>query len=147
MSIKLSREEEYGIIALIDLSRNGHQVERVKVIADRQNIPSRFLEQIFTKLRQANIVVGKRGPTGGYRLSESADKITLSRVVNALRPEAKAEDVVNRGNIARVVNSAWGEIEKSFNKTLEKMTLADLSNKASRLSKDEPSQTLEEKQE
>lgn len=131
MAIRLSREEEYGIIALIDLSRNGVEVERVRAIADRQNIPTRFLEQIFSKLRQADIVVGKRGPTGGYKLSGNPNEITLSRVMEALRPTVQSADVVGRSSIAKAVSSFWTDIEESFNTTLEGLTLADLSDKAS----------------
>ena len=92
MSLRLSKEERYGIMALIDLSRNTNgttndestDVVRVRTIAERQDIPTRFLEQIFSKLRQANIVVGKRGPQGGYRLARDPNEITLDSVLRAL---------------------------------------------------------------
>ena len=136
MSIKLSREEQYGIMALIDLSSqtatNGEEtttVERVRTIANRQNIPARFLEQIFSKFRQADIVVGKRGPQGGYRLSRDAKDITLDTVMEALRPNVQATELGT--GLAQVVNSVWSEIELSFNQTLNGVTLADLQERAS----------------
>jgi len=136
--LRLSKEERYGIMALIDLSRitstNGEEavveVERVRTIAERQKIPTRFLEQIFSKFRQAEIVVGKRGPQGGYRLAQNANEITLDRVMEALRPNLQNSDSGTINGLAQAVNTIWAEIETSFNTTLGGLTLADLLERA-----------------
>lgn len=48
MAVKLSREEQYGIMALVDLAYNlNGGPAQVRQIAKRQRIPQRFLEQIF----------------------------------------------------------------------------------------------------
>ena len=139
--LRLSKEERYGIVALIDLSRvtatnteeSDSGVERVRTIAERQKIPTRFLEQIFSKFRQAGVVVGKRGPHGGYRLAKNADEITLDTVMEALRPTQNAVSDLSINGLSQAVNTIWAEIESSFTNTLEGLTLADLLEKAEEL--------------
>ena len=147
MPLKLSREEQYGIMALIDLSRNTNSgSSRVKSIAARQAIPTRFLEQIFSKLRQADLVIGKRGPTGGYTLSRPAQEIKLNTVMDALRPSKIQVTRETKGlssNLAQAVNSVWSEIEILFQNSLKEVSLAHLSNRAEKLFTEEAEVTAE----
>jgi len=124
MSLKLSQEEKYGIMALIDLSQAG-QSARVKNIAERQNIPKRFLEQIFNRFRQADIVVGKRGPAGGYTLAKPADEIKLNTIMAALKPTSKEKPAINNG-LSTTISNVWSEVEEKFNQTLETISLENL---------------------
>ena len=56
----------------------------MRAISERQAIPLRYLEQILQQLRRAGLVVGKRGPGGGYRLARPPEEITLREVVEAV---------------------------------------------------------------
>jgi len=140
MGLKLSKEEQYGIMALIDLSQAG-QSARVKSIAERQDIPKRFLEQIFNRLRQADIVVGKRGPAGGYTLARPAHEIKLNTIMAALKPvptEASTSgEVVTSNGLAGSVTSFWSEVEEQFNQTLGNITLASLRDRTEDLEPEE----------
>jgi Rrf2 family protein len=53
-------------------------------IATQQAIPSRYLEEIIGELRKAGLVVGKRGPRGGYRLAKPPQDIAVSEILHAL---------------------------------------------------------------
>lgn len=84
-SVKLSSKGRYAVRALFDIAfYNEGRPTQVKDIADRQQIPPRFLEQIFQELKRAGIVGSKRGPQGGYLLSQDATSIRLGDVVRAL---------------------------------------------------------------
>src|SRR6478736_3014613 len=84
-SVKLSSKGRYAVRALFDIAfYNDGRPTQVKDIADRQQIPPRFLEQIFQELKRAGIVGSKRGPQGGYLLSQDAASIRLGDVVRAL---------------------------------------------------------------
>ncbi|HSG05104.1 MAG TPA: Rrf2 family transcriptional regulator, partial [Nitrospiria bacterium] len=68
--MKLSAKTEYGIQALLELaSRNGDAPAQAKSIAQRQNIPYRFLEQVLNNLRKAGLIESIRGAQGGYTLA------------------------------------------------------------------------------
>lgn len=81
----ISTRSRYGLRALtelINMSTDGPV--SLSVLAERQEIPLRYLEQIFGRLRAAGLVKGRRGPGGGYVLSRAACDIRLIDVVAAL---------------------------------------------------------------
>ena len=76
--MRLSLQVRYAICGVFDLAYNGHgEPVQVRVISERQGIPTRYLEQIFRRLRQGQIVLSKRGPGGGYTLARPPAEITL----------------------------------------------------------------------
>ncbi|MCC6932700.1 MAG: Rrf2 family transcriptional regulator [Deltaproteobacteria bacterium] len=138
MAVKLSREEQYGIMALVDLAYNlDGGPAQVRQIAKRQRIPQRFLEQIFAKLRQADVVVGKRGPRGGYSLAKPANEIKLEEVMQALRPRLQEDDRSDAPALANLIDNVWSEIEGSFHSTLRQVSLANLCDRAKALGIDD----------
>jgi len=83
--MRLSRQVQYAICGVFDLAYNGcGEPVQIRVISERQAIPSRYLEQIFQRLRRAGLVSSKRGPGGGYTLSRSPARISLREVVEAV---------------------------------------------------------------
>lgn len=83
--MRLSRQVQYALCGIFDLAYNGvGQPVRVQSIGARQQIPYRFLEQIFQRLRKAGLVEGKRGPGGGYTLCRPTDQISLREVCEAV---------------------------------------------------------------
>ncbi len=134
MAVKLSREEQYGIMALVDLAYNlNGGPAQVRQIAKRQKIPQRFLEQIFAKLRQADVVVGKRGPRGGYSLAKDPKNIKLEEVMRALRPKLQEDQRTDAPALAELIDVVWSEIEGSFQSTLRGVSLESLCERAKQL--------------
>ncbi|MDD6395744.1 MAG: Rrf2 family transcriptional regulator [Firmicutes bacterium] len=84
--MKVSAKVEFGIAAIIDIALYSELGEAVTVysIAKRQNISSKYLEQIITVLRQANLIRGLKGSKGGYVIARPTDKITFKEIINAL---------------------------------------------------------------
>jgi Rrf2 family protein len=83
--MKLSNRAIYGIRALFDLAYHGGQGPvQIREIAEREDIPLRFLEQIFQDLRRAELVESKRGPKGGFLLSREPREISLALALEAL---------------------------------------------------------------
>ena len=131
MAVKLSREEQYGIMALVDLAYNlNGGPAQVRQIAKRQKIPQRFLEQIFAKLRQADVVIGKRGPRGGYSLAKDPKDIKLEEVMRALRPKLQEDQRTDAPALAELIDVVWSEIEGSFQSTLRGVSLQNLCERA-----------------
>ena len=83
--MKLSQRGEYALRALLVMGMNhGPGVIRIKDIAQQQNIPRRFLEQILNDLKSAGFVQSKRGVGGGYRLQRGPDQISLADIIRHL---------------------------------------------------------------
>ena len=83
--MKLSQRGEYALRTLLVLGMNhGPEVVRIRDIAQQQNIPRRFLEQILNDLKSAGFVQSRRGVAGGYRLQRAPDEISLADIIRHL---------------------------------------------------------------
>lgn len=83
--MKLSSRSEYGIRALVELAkRRGQGPIQSRDIAERQEIPDAYLNQLLLTLRKAGIVQSVRGPAGGHLLARTPERITLAEVIGAL---------------------------------------------------------------
>lgn len=84
--MKFSARAEYGIRALVELAAHYKDEAPLKlqIIAQRQNISVKFLEQLFIPLRKAGLIRGSRGPIGGYRLARSPQQIRVKEIAEIL---------------------------------------------------------------
>ena len=93
--MKLSTKGRYAVIALTDLALEGESgLATLAGIAERQGISLAYLEQLFVKLRRADIVESVRGPGGGYRLARAPERIRMSEVLAAVD---ETMDALKRG--------------------------------------------------
>jgi Rrf2 family protein len=83
--MRLSRRSEYGLRALIDLVRHeGQGPIPLTMLATRNRLPVKFLEQIMATLKHAGIVRTTLGTHGGYALAAQASAISIGRIVRLL---------------------------------------------------------------
>ena len=95
VTMKLSTKGRYAMIALCDMTLQPlDQLSALGEIAQRQNISLHYLEQLFVKLRRAELVESVRGPSGGYRLARPASEI---RVVDVLSAVDESVDAMHQG--------------------------------------------------
>ncbi len=83
--IMISQKAKYALQALLALADapDGEQLV-ISEIAERHNIPKKFLEQILLDLKHRAIVVSRRGKAGGYALLKSPDEITFGEVLRII---------------------------------------------------------------
>jgi Iron-dependent Transcriptional regulator len=67
----LTQKARYALHAMLFLARQDG-LATVVDIAAAENIPRKFLEQILSALKTNGLVIGKRGPSGGYLLYRRA---------------------------------------------------------------------------
>lgn len=80
--LRLPRRVTFAIEAVLDVAYNaGDTPVRSGEITERQGIPARYLEPVLQQLVRAGILVGVRGPRGGYRLGRDRRRITVGDVV------------------------------------------------------------------
>ncbi len=93
--MKLSTKGRYAMVALADIALSAQDgLVSLGEIADRQSISLPYLEQLFVKLRRAELVTSVRGPGGGYRLARPASEI---RVVDVLSAVDETVDAMHKG--------------------------------------------------
>ena len=132
--MKISTKGRYAVIAMVDLSRHSqtHPIP-LPQIASRQNISQHYLEQLFVKMRRAELVKSTRGPGGGYVLALPPAQITMKDVLNAVEEEIIPVDWDNDDD-SQTPNPAvsgsrqlWIKLENAIDRTLTETTLEELS--------------------
>jgi Rrf2 family protein len=85
--MKLSKKGEYALRSLINLgiaNEVGRTLVQVAELAESEQLPVKFLEQILQALKDAGLIVSARGKFGGYRLAKPAKQITIGQVVRLI---------------------------------------------------------------
>jgi len=82
--VKFSKKSEYGLRALIELTKSYGQPVTRQQIGKRQNVPVVFLEHILLRLKHAGLLASIRGVQGGYALIKPPSKVTLGHVIRIL---------------------------------------------------------------
>lgn len=81
----LSKKAQYAIKALEYLAnRYLDGPVLISEIADSKNIPLKFLENILLELRNAGVLISKKGKGGGYLLRESPSQTNLATIIRAI---------------------------------------------------------------
>lgn len=130
--MKISTKVRYGLRALAYIAEKSGEgkLVRIKEIADDQNISVQYLEQILFKLKNENIIEGKRGPNGGYRLAKEPNEITLHQLYKILDEEDKVIDcneseehkaTCSEQNLWKY--SIWSKLDSAMTKILKETTL------------------------
>ena len=132
--MKLTSRSEYALLALVHLARQrGEGFVPVEAIAQAQDIPARYLEQLLLALKRARYVRSCRGQHGGYCLAKPADRITLAEIVRlfdgALAPTEsvsryfyESTPIEKERSLVRV----FKDIRDYVSEKLERTTLADV---------------------
>ncbi len=79
----LTQKARYALHAMLFLAKHDG-LATVAGMAAAENIPRKFLEQILSALKINGLVIGKRGPSGGYLLSRPADKISFADILRCI---------------------------------------------------------------
>jgi Rrf2 family protein len=83
--MKLMTKSRYAIRALLELAQQPQgTVMPLSIIAKRQGVKPKYLEQILYRLRQAKLINGKKGPGGGFYLAHDPKDIRLKDVLDAV---------------------------------------------------------------
>ncbi len=98
--MKISNRTDYALRAMVELSLAHGKKEflSAKKIADKENIPIKFLEQILTKLKNAQYAESRLGPNGGYMLIQSPEDITFGDVIRLFEGDLAPIGCVNLEN-------------------------------------------------
>ena len=129
--MRVSAKVDYALRACAELAAAGDGPLKGDRIAQAQQIPLKFLENILLDLKHAGLVKSQRGAEGGYWLSLSPEEISLAEVIRAvegpianvrgLRPEQ-----VEYAGTAAPLRDVWIAVRANLRAVLEVVTLADL---------------------
>ena len=130
--MKLSTKGRYGIHAMYDLAQFGSETPQpIKSIAERQNIPEAYLEQLIGQLRRSGLVKSVRGAQGGYLLARSPAEITVGEVLRTLEGELAVVDCLMEEDACHKACSCptrvvWKKLRDGLNEIVDGITLQDM---------------------
>jgi len=132
---RLSKKMLYAIEAVLDIAYHaGSAPVQSQEITRRQGIPKRYLEQALQQLVRSNILIGVRGPRGGYRLARERRRITIGDIVGVVREMERAEqkeaEVCESQLGQQVVRPLLNELQENLMEYLDGTTIDDLCNRA-----------------
>jgi len=130
----ISTKGRYGLRAMLELALgyNGEPVS-IRDISKSQDISEKYLENILSILKNAKLVISRRGAKGGYAIAKPPEEIKLIQVINTLEGSISPVDCVDE-NICKKVSECvlydvWKEIKDVIEKILSSITLKDLVDK------------------
>ena len=131
--LKVSQRTEYAIRAMVELAtRSGDEMVPAREIAERQQIPLRFLEQQLAALVKAGLVESHRGAGGGCRLARPAAEITVAQIVDVMEGEYYPMYCLDPSDHSCVqdarcgLQELWGDVYSAVREVFERTTVAGL---------------------
>jgi Rrf2 family protein len=131
--MRLSKKTEYAFRALIYAARFPEGTTfQIRDLAERNDIPKKFLELILLELKKAGILSSRRGAGGGYLLARRPDAVRALEVIEAFEgPLAAGERKRAPGKSpgkepSPAVDGMVAEASRAAAAAFSRWTLADL---------------------
>jgi len=132
--MRISLKADYAIRGMAEIAAaQGSGPVKAETIGTNQGIPHKFLLNILSELRRADLVRSRRGGAGGYLLAREAAGITLADIIRAVEGplanvhEQRPEQVTYVG-ASRALREVWIAVRVNLRQVLEAVTLDDLVN-------------------
>ncbi|MCL6282153.1 Rrf2 family transcriptional regulator [Ruegeria sp. 2012CJ41-6] len=132
--MKLSTKGRYAMVALADMAlQSDESLVTLGEISGRQDISLPYLEQLFVKLRRADLVSSVRGPGGGYRLARPPSEIRIVEIlaavdetVDAMHKGAGASGASSGSRAQSLTNRLWESLSAHVYVFLHQTRLSDV---------------------
>ncbi|MEO0035867.1 MAG: hypothetical protein RLZZ501_1890 [Pseudomonadota bacterium] len=135
--LKPSKKMLFAIEAVLDIAYHaGGEPVQSREITRRQGIPRRYLEQTLQQLVRAGVLVGVRGPRGGYRLARERRRISVGEIVRVVRNLETIEDGTEEPPVSalgrQVIRPMWGDLGEEIMARLDGISIDELCMRAYR---------------
>ena len=134
--MKVSKKAEYGIQAVLAIARAPRNKPiQIQQLADSENIPVKFLEQILLTLRKGQLLQSKRGVGGGYQLNRPPDQFSVGDVIRLIDGEfipieclggGHAQSRPTPGTLRCGITEYFAELQKMVDAYFDGHTIEDL---------------------
>lgn len=142
MRLELTRRGDYAVRAMLALaSETTDGPLSARRIAERMEIPPRFLPQVMSDLAAAGLVEATPGRSGGYRLSRSPERISLLEVIEAAEGDSRRQTCALRGGPCGVdgtcaIHDVFSAAQDALLRQFEGATLEDMAGRLTALVSD-----------
>jgi len=129
--MQLTRAADYAVRVMIHMASlpEGTMV-RLKTLADAADAPEKFLAKLLQNLSRAELVVSRRGPSGGFELAPAAKNATMMQVIEAIEGPFALNVCLSEKGCERQewcpAHSVWAQAQEAMLSVLRKYTIHDL---------------------
>jgi Rrf2 family protein len=129
--MRISAKVDYAVRAAIELAAAESPPLKGELIAQAQNIPLKFLENILGELKHAGLVRSQRGTEGGYWLARAPEEVTIADIIRAVEGplasvRGESPEELDYGGTAAPLGKVWVAVRANLRAVLEEVTLADV---------------------
>lgn len=128
----VSTKVDYSLLIMLTLAKNnGGAVVALSDIAEHNHISPKYLSQLMTSLKQAELVVSREGKGGGYSLAKAPQNISLRDIVEAVDGPLQLVKCMDAAQHCPAdqhchTKPIWSSLKKDIYNLLEAKTLAEL---------------------
>ncbi len=132
--MKISTKGRYALRLMLDLALNySEKYIPLKVIAQRQEISDKYLEQIINTLSKAGFVESARGAQGGYRLARKPSQYTAGEILRLAEGSIAPVACLDCAGSCDKTDSCltiglWRKMQEAINDVVDNTTLEDMIN-------------------
>jgi Rrf2 family protein len=136
--LKLSKKMLFAIEAVLDIAYHaGNQPVQSREITRRQEIPQRYLEQALQHLVRYGVLMGIRGPRGGYRLARERRRISIGDIVRVVHDMEANDGLIKDVELSelgsKVVRPMWVKLQSNIMNELDNISVDDLCDNAAKV--------------
>lgn len=128
----LTTKSRYAVMAIVEVA-SSQSTRPIKLadISNKQTIPLNYLEQIFLKLKKANIIKSVKGPGGGYCLNVPSASLNIIEIIDAVEENTKmtrcSVDKSCRKNGAKcMTHDLWKGLGNQIRSYFSSISVADV---------------------
>jgi len=124
---------DYACKVILELSKRfGEDVIKIQDMAQRLDIPQKFLEQILLDLKKGGFVDSKRGAEGGYFLLKNPGEIKIGDIVRFI--DGPVEPIACTNEVYRgckevdkcALREVWVKVADSVSGIIDNITFEDI---------------------
>ena len=135
--LRLSKKMLFAIEAVLDIAYHASAGPvQSREITRRQGIPRRYLEQALQHLVRKGLLLGVRGPLGGYQLARERRRISIGDIVRVVREMETSNNLIENSPSSalgdQVVRPLWLELQNDLMDRLDVLSVDDLCNRANK---------------
>jgi Rrf2 family protein len=135
--MKITYKGDYALKTILDLALHyGNGPVNIHELAERADIPAKFLEQILLDLKQGGFVESRRGKVGGYLLAKPPAKIKIGEVIRFIDGSVEPVACVDKNYkgcnqlSCCVFRGIWQRVAEATSKIIDNITFEDLARNA-----------------
>jgi Rrf2 family protein len=130
--MKISAKVDYACRVLAELARlhGKSELARIEHLSRTEQVPSQFLAQILSELRNGGLLTSRRGIQGGYALARPPDQISLLDIITIIEGDVLDLNNSQKGRSARRMQEVCSDVRETLIEKTKTYTLDQLISRA-----------------